>query len=583
MMRADNRKLRGDLRKSEGMFARTFSKVAKGAKRRFSGVLGGITARAGAGFASIAGEVLDFEENLTRLGIQSGKSGADIEKFRAQIIQLSKQTGLSRGELLGAGVELVNLTGAAGLSIEKIELLGKANLATGASMKDLAGLAFTLDSAFGLESAADLEVALGAIVQAGKKGAVPLDQMAAVLQRVGGTFAEVSSAGIEGAAELAAALQVLRSRGFASAAEAGTGLEAVMAGVIQKQSQLQDKGIEVFAGGAKRDIIDILRDIDRAGLTEKERALIFVDKSSQKAVEAFLKDGLSMYDELKNAGLTAGNVLERDQETFARSTAGRLKKATNALKENIANVFTPERIEKFVDAMGAAADFAGFLVDHIREFALIFAGIKLAKFAATMSTIATKAGMAATGARGLAGSMGKAAGLAATFSTAFAAGTFLDETFKISDKISNLALGGAEFTGGGFLRERAEDVKASALQNFISQTIGGKAADPAEVLADAISLVRGSKERGITGETEAGRLAAARTTQKVGLTPFDLAQLKLTGKSTEKGEAFLRALEAAERIVAESTKLRKEKIQVEITINQAGVAAVTKERAEALE
>ncbi len=78
MIRADNRRLRGDLNKSRKMFGKTFTKIGKGIRGKLSGALGGLGGlAAGLGVAAIAKDVLDFEETLTRLGIQAGTSASD--------------------------------------------------------------------------------------------------------------------------------------------------------------------------------------------------------------------------------------------------------------------------------------------------------------------------------------------------------------------------------------------------------------------------------------------------------------------------------------------------------------------------
>lgn len=456
-IRTDNRKLRGDLAKAARMFGRTFKGISSGIRSQLGGALslGGIAG--GVGVAAIGRQVLQFEEGLTRLGIQANKSGKGLAQIRTDILDLSRSTGQSRESLLEAATSLVNLQGASGLTTEKMKVLAKANDATGATMADLAGLTLALDKSFGITNAEDLQTGLGAIVQAGKEGAIPLNEMAMVLQQVGGEFANVTKTGQAGAIELAAALQVLRSRGFASAAEAGTGLASIIGelGKGKVARGLAKNGIKVFDdSGKQRQLFDILREIQAKGFSDKQISDIFGRKEAKRALRAFGKEGIDQFDALTGSAAKAGEVIEKDAATFRKSVAGRLRIATNALKENIADAFTPERIERFIGAMGKIADLAGVVADNIEAVAAAFVGIKIASFAGHMAGVAmsmeraaleaAKGGAAmsaqATQSAALATNMGKAAKGGALLGAALAGysiGTAADQALGLSDKISD--------------------------------------------------------------------------------------------------------------------------------------------------
>ncbi len=414
-----------------------------------------------------------------------------------------------------------------------------------------------------------------------------------------GTFAETASSGKEGAAELSAALQVLRDRGFASAAEAGTGLEAVISQLAQKQDQLAKKGINVFDPdtGAQRNTLDVLREIDKADFTDKEISKIFVKKEGAKALKAFFKDSFKSFDTLKAKALAAGDVLRNDAKIFEKSTAGRLRKATNRLKESIAKIFTPERIESFVGAMGRVADLAGFLVDHIKEFALVFAAIKLASFAATMASVAASMSLAGVGSAALAAGIGKASALAAAFVGGFAIGTYLDNLIGASDKISDFLakkLGPTkEFEDTGFFRDRAADVGGLVARGRLSggsreafeQLGGGR--DTAKALRNAKQTLRGARESGVLNQggrinpLQAAKVTGTKTEGGFG---FARRQLAEAGKASDAQRALIENIKAAQRLIAQTEEVRSRGFEVRITVDQEGrVIAVGAERSQGTE
>ena len=587
MMRADNRRLKGDLAKSRKMFGKTFTKIGSGIKSKLGGAFGGLGALgAGIGVAAIGKDVLDFEKTLTRLGIQAGTSAADIDKFRSATIELSKKTGISRGDLIGASEALVNLTGSAGFAQDKLEVLAQANLATGASMEELAGLAFSLDNAFELKSADELKAGLSAIIQAGKDGAIPLNQMSIVLQGVSASFAELGGTGVEGAADLAAALQVLRSGGFATAAEAGTGLQSVITALTKKSALLKKKGIEVFdKDGAFRGLRPILDDFREADLTIKELTDTLGRVEAQKGISALIDpEGRASLEALSKAGRTS-KAVDEDAAKFRESAAGRLQASMNRLKETFAAVFTPARIEKFVQAMGKLADAAGFVVDHAKEFALIWASIKLAGFASQMSgiagSIAGAAGSAGGLQAGLAGAAGKASALTAALLAGLAAGSALDEKFGISDKISDFAVADKSFAENAFLRQAARKVALDQAATSV---------DPAQALNNAQRLLFQARESGVLAKTggetslKAARGATLSRADPGGL----LATFAPTLKRQEGSEAgagqLIKAIEAAQLLVKESEAQRSKGIEVRITIDDQGrLTAAGKERAQGAE
>ena len=585
MMRADNRRLKGDLAKSRQMFGRTFGKIGGGIKKKLSGALGSLAGIAGGiGIMSIGKSVLDFEETLTRLGIQAGTSAEDLDKFRTETIALSRSTGISRGELIGATNALVNLTGSAGFAQDKLAVLANANLATGASMEDLAGLAFSLDNAFKLKNADELQAGLSAIVTAGKDGAIPLDQMAGVLQSVSASFKDIGGIGVQGAGDLAAALQVLRAGGFSSASEAGTGLQAVITGLTKKSDLLGKKGIKVFnKDGSFRGMRAILDDFEKADLTIKELTDTIGRVEGAKGIKALAgKEGRRNFEKLAAAAQLATDAVAKDAEKFRNSSAGKLKVATNNIKETLAAVFTPDRIRDFVALMEKLAGAAGFVVDHAKAFAAAWAGIKIAGFASSMLGIVGGLKEATGAAAGLKGSLGKAGALGAALALGFAIGTILDDLTDASGKLSDLAVDvfgdTKSYSDNAFLRQtstRVREDQAGAKQGQL---------DPVQALNNARRLLNSAKNSGVLSESGGiSRRNAAKATSSDSLSPMENARIA-TGGNTEAGAKLVSAIEAAQRLVQSAEAQRAKGLDVRIMIdNQGNITATGNERAQGAE
>ena len=577
MMRADNRRLKGDLAKSRRMFGRTFTKIGGSIKSKLGGAFGGLgVLGAGIGIAAIGKNVLDFEKTLTRLGIQAGTSGAALDKFRAETIALSTETGISRSELIGASEALVNLTGSAGFAQDKLRVLAEANLATGASMQDLAGLAFSLDNAFKLDNAESLKAGLSSIITVGKEGAIPLNQLAPILQGVSKSFTELGGTGVQGATDLAASLQVLRTA-FGSPAEAGTGLQSVITALTKKSALLKKKGISVFdKNGAFRGLRPILDDFQKADLTIKELTDTLGRVEAQKGVSALIDpEGRRELERLAAAGAAGQLAVERDAAKFRESAAGRLQASMNRLNETFAAVFTPERIEKFVKAMGKLADFAGFLVDHAKEFALVWASIKLAGFATQMAGIAASTkGMSA----GLAGAANKAGLLGAALAAGLAAGTALDNLLGLSDKISGA---GAKAFGPSKSFAENRDLRSRAA-GVLSDQKAGSEATPEQALTNALRLLTSAESSGVLSKSgETSRQAARGATFSKGGTGSSIIDslgggaggALLAPQRGGRGDAdkLIQAIEAAQKLVEESGIQRNKPIELRITVDQQGL------------
>ena len=453
---ADNRKLRQDLRQTKSMFSRTFTGIGRKVRGLLRSAMSPLGIGVGvAGLGAIGKTVLDFEQSLADLGIQGDLTGQQVGELRHRMISLGKANGIARGSVAQAQLGLVNLLGTSGLAAGKLELLGDAALATNSEMSDLSGLVLSMDKSFGITNADDMRAAFDAIVLAGKKTSVPLSEVNEVLQQSSAGFARFSGGGVKAIASLVSSIQILRTAS-GSASIAGTQLDALLRTFQTRELELGKIGIDVRdSAGNYRPLFDILDDIERKGfvvdglITKSKQADFFKAFGKRgealNAIQTLTKQRDAVL-ELTDASLKGGTIAE-DVARRRQTSAFKITKAFNDMKEAISKAFTPARIRQFANMLDKMAGVLEFMVDNAEWFAATWATIKLAglvsQFAqmqALTAAIATNAAAGSAGTAGMVVHLGKAVPLAAALLGGIAAGTWLDEKFGISTGIADTLL-----------------------------------------------------------------------------------------------------------------------------------------------
>lgn len=298
-----------------------------------------------------AQRVVEFENVLQGISTQAGLSAAETNKLRAEVVGISGETGVTKDELAAMADTIVNLEGAAGFSVDKLRLLAKTQIATKAEARDLAEVQFALNQAFfeGKASAEQLEPALSAVITAGKNGSIPLAEMATVLQQNAASFSDFAKSGTEGAAQLAAALQAMRTEGFGSASEAGTGLAAFLGKLINDSDKLRKMGVQVFRKVNGKNELRAIDDI-LGQITEKTHggdlsrlSKMFRDKEAFKAIRGLIVQR-QKYDELVTSARGA-NAVQEDFEKNLNSTTGQLQLAETQMRNLVESFITPELLQ----------------------------------------------------------------------------------------------------------------------------------------------------------------------------------------------------------------------------------------------
>lgn len=380
-IRADSKALDRDVndaRKKMRAFGNDVKKLGKsagsklwgGGKSAISAIGGGIGAAAVFGISEQISATQKFEMGLVRLQIAAGKSTAEIDAVRESIFEVSKATGVSTEDILEGTQAYIDLTGDVDGATAAMSQFARISAASGASVADVATATAALKESMGLDPG-DIETVFSGLIQQGKAGAVSLKDFAGELSKLAPQFAKFGGSGVQGIADLGASFQVVR-KGFGSASEAATGMQAVISALSRNAKKFEKSNVKIFKTGKNgkkefRGWLDIIDQIDHSKLANDPTALTDAF-GSVEASRAFdmLRANRGELEKIYEAGLDAGAV-QRDLGTLQESNAGRMQKAMNDLKVTIAETFTPERITAFVEIVEKVAAAIGKVIGGLED------------------------------------------------------------------------------------------------------------------------------------------------------------------------------------------------------------------------
>lgn len=382
---ADSTKLDGGLRRARKKLQKFGDRSRKDLKKSFSGVgrsLGQITGLGGAaGLAVAARDVKAFEERLLRLRIQSGMSADSTAKLRSQLRSMSDDTGIAADSLLDGTAKFVSLTGRMDVARDSLGTFAKVANASGASMEDITATAAALNDSMEIEPE-DMEKAFSILLTQGKKGAIELRELASLMATVGSQFPDFGKTGVEGLAELGASLQIMK-KGFGTGSEAVTGMMGMMTAFTKKAKEFRKFGIKIFDKDPKtgvksfRTVQNIMRQISQSKMMDDPEALVtaFGRAEGARAFSMIAKN-IGAYHELYRAGMRSSAV-QKDYLAWQESSAGKMARSWERIKNTIARAMTPQRIERFAGLMDRVANAVDWIADNLTASIGILAAVKL--------------------------------------------------------------------------------------------------------------------------------------------------------------------------------------------------------------
>ena len=381
---ADHRRLKRDLAHATREMHTFGRNAGERLRSGFSASVGSLaTLGSAAGLAAIGKDVLAVDENLTRMGIQAGKSDAEMGRFRHSATEIGLEFGMTRESVVSAASAMVDLMGAEAATVENMNLLARASTATGAAVTDLAGTYYALDNAFDFQNMKDAEQALSGVIEAGKQGSIPLAEMSAVLQQQATSLAKLT----RNASDAASVLQIVR-KGFGSAAEAGTGVKALVNTLEGSADKLRSLGIRVYTKDADgnrvlRELDTLLDQVDKHDLFNNRNYVWAMGSAEARKALEMLVQHRQKLDEIREAARRS-NAVQEDSAKFLSSSAGRMRLALARMRHEVESLFTPERLQQFTHAAELLADGLGYAVDHVEELAAAIGTLYALRFTAAV-------------------------------------------------------------------------------------------------------------------------------------------------------------------------------------------------------
>lgn len=312
--------------------------------------------------------IFDFNDKLVRFGIAAKKSGVALDYVGHMARQISNETGMDANQVLATGRAYVDLAGAANFTADKMRILAHAGQVSEATGADIAGMMYQLTTSMKVADS-QMEDTMGGLINQAKEGAIEAQQMAREFGALMPLYAKFGVVGREGAIQAGAMFQVIRD-GYNTADEAGTGIVRIFGGLRANASRFEKAGVKIWnidknGVHTARKFSDIFRDINNSKLAKDPELLkkAFGRSEAWRGWE-ILSANVERLHEMEEAGKKNG-VIQQDLATYTESSAGRMKVATEKMKNAVADAFTPERIERFVTAIEDLMDKMGPLAEAI--------------------------------------------------------------------------------------------------------------------------------------------------------------------------------------------------------------------------
>lgn len=294
-------------------------------------------------------KVIDFQRELTRLGIDLNKQPGEMQEIGEGIRRISSEVGLGADQVLAAGRDYADLAGLQAFTMERMSLIARAAQASGSDVKDMAALMFTLTENMKVPDN-QLEDTIGGLINQAKYGSIHFRELAKELVALGSVYQQFGVVGREGAIQIGAQMQLAR-HGFASASEAATGILRIYRSLPQHASKFAQAGVHIWKDGSKtvlRPFEDIIHQIQKSPLAlDRERLIKSFGRTEGERFYQVLTSLTAEYDNMKRAG-EANGVVARDLGTYTESAAGRIDVAIERIKNGFAQALTPERIDQIV-------------------------------------------------------------------------------------------------------------------------------------------------------------------------------------------------------------------------------------------
>lgn len=307
---------------------------------------------------------LDFETLLEDIGQKGDISGDGLMRLGERIREVARATNQTTMEMGKAIDAVVGFGASSDQAIALAPAIGKVATAYRAASEDIARAGFSVISNLKVPAEQAMR-AFDAMALSGKEGAFELRDMARYFPSLTAMGKALGMEGVEGVADLAAALQIVR-KGAGTSEEAAVNLINVM------QKALTPKTRKKFAGFG----INIRKEMDKglaAGMSpietlaiQTERALkkgavisdLFEDRQAQLGMIALLQN-MEEYRRIRALALKASGMVEADfarRMKTAQASMNAFKAAVENLKIAVGNNVMPTltaMVQEFTAALNS--------------------------------------------------------------------------------------------------------------------------------------------------------------------------------------------------------------------------------------
>lgn len=409
----------GQLSRAAGVMGQGLDQLGN----RYTALLSGA---AGLGAVKMTG---DLDERMTYLGINAQKTTAEMDGLKKKVFEVAQAPDIrvDPAQILDAIDVIVEKTGDLDMAEANIRNMALAIRAARLEGKDAGAWVAQLAEKFNIKTPEGVLAALDHSINAGKAGAFAFKDLATQGERVTAAYAAIGRQGPQAAAELDAALQMIR-KGVGGPEQAATAFEALLRTLndADKVKKLKSHGIKLTDPEdpkRMRSVVDIMKDVVVKSKGDMLKLSDVFDSEAIRALTAATAEwkqtgAFKSFDDFLGVASDGKTITEdaaRGAKTFnaawgSLAITGR-KFADAHLTEPVRELadfidkLDPARVEATMKALAIGATVVGGLVAVNKAVGV------------TRSTIDTfryiRGGKGKGGAAGLAGAAGALAGGAA--------------------------------------------------------------------------------------------------------------------------------------------------------------------------
>ena len=365
----------GRLKNSQEEIARLNTAIEKngeaisGAKRKFAGTIGTITALGAAIYAGPVKKSIEFENQManvsTLLDGDIPAISARVAELRKDIINLSNATGVGTDNLTDGLYQVISAFGDSAESAKLLEIASKAAKAGGATTADSINLLSAVTKGYGDISAEAQQKAADLAFQTVKLGQTSFPELASSMGKVI-PLASTLSVKQE---DLFGAMSTLTGV-TGETAEVATQLKATMQGFLSPSTNMA-KSLEKLGYATGKDLLeskglqgalDLLK--ESVGGNELEFAKLFSSVEAQTAVLSLAGEQADNFRNKTTQMYEAGGAAQSAFEKATNTTAAKIERAKTALS-NIGLVLA----DTFLPYVSTAAEKLSVLITNFSAWA----------------------------------------------------------------------------------------------------------------------------------------------------------------------------------------------------------------------